>query len=193
MQQEKMGCLLRELRKEKGITQEQMAEIFGVSNRSVSRWENGKSMPDITILLEISDYFEIDILELIEGERKQNMNEEKIKISKVAEYADNQKLIVLKKIQIADLIGSIASIVAIISIGQYLKYETSAWILLSVLSLGLVSGLFLFKVLYSAGVIDVFTRYKKKYRMLRYLELIILIINIVGSCWDSYMILHGRM
>lgn len=43
MQQEKMGCLLRTLRKEKGMTQEQMAEIFGVTNRTVSRWENGVS------------------------------------------------------------------------------------------------------------------------------------------------------
>lgn len=41
MQQEKIGCLLRELRKEKGLTQEQLAEVFGVTNRSVSRWENG--------------------------------------------------------------------------------------------------------------------------------------------------------
>ena len=41
MQQEKMGYLLKVLRKEKGMTQEQMAEQFGVTNRTISRWENG--------------------------------------------------------------------------------------------------------------------------------------------------------
>lgn len=43
MQQEKIGCFIRKLRKEKGMTQEQMAEIFCVTNRTVSRWENGVS------------------------------------------------------------------------------------------------------------------------------------------------------
>ena len=41
MQQEKIGCLLKELRKERGLTQEQVAELFGVTDRTVSRWENG--------------------------------------------------------------------------------------------------------------------------------------------------------
>lgn len=41
MDQEKVGCFLKELRLEKGLTQEQLAEKFNISNRSVSRWENG--------------------------------------------------------------------------------------------------------------------------------------------------------
>ena len=89
MQQEKMGCLLRELRKEKGMTQEQLAEQLGVSNRSVSRWENGINMPDISILVEISEFFEVGILELIEGERKQEeMDSNDLK--KIANYSDEQ-------------------------------------------------------------------------------------------------------
>ena len=45
MNQQKTGGFLKELRKEKGITQEQLAEVFGVSSRTVSRWENGVNMP----------------------------------------------------------------------------------------------------------------------------------------------------
>lgn len=41
MNQKKIGNFLKELRKEKGVTQEQLAEVLGVSNRSISRWENG--------------------------------------------------------------------------------------------------------------------------------------------------------
>lgn len=50
MDQKKIGGFLKELRKEKGVTQEQLAEQFSVSSRTVSRWENGNNMPDLDIL-----------------------------------------------------------------------------------------------------------------------------------------------
>ena len=54
MNQIKIGSFLKELRNEKGITQEQFAEQLGVSNRTVSRWETGSNMPDISLLVEIA-------------------------------------------------------------------------------------------------------------------------------------------
>lgn len=77
------GLLLKELRNEKGLTQEQFAEIVNVSNRTVSRWENGNNMPDLDILIQISDYYEIDLRELLDGERKSdkmNMEEKETAI-----------------------------------------------------------------------------------------------------------------
>ena len=56
MNQQKIGEFLKELRKQKGLTQEQFAEIVNVSNRTVSRWENGNNLPDFAILIEISYY-----------------------------------------------------------------------------------------------------------------------------------------
>ena len=70
MDQKKVGQFLKELRKEKGITQEELAEKLGVSGRTVSRWETGTNMPDISLLVEIADFYEVDVRELIEGERK---------------------------------------------------------------------------------------------------------------------------
>ena len=52
--QVKIGNFLKKLRKEKGITQEQLAEILNVSGRTVSRWETGNNMPDISILVDLS-------------------------------------------------------------------------------------------------------------------------------------------
>ena len=51
MDQIKVGAFLKDLRKEKGITQEQLAEKLGVSGRTISRWETGKNMPDISLLV----------------------------------------------------------------------------------------------------------------------------------------------
>jgi transcriptional regulator with XRE-family HTH domain len=49
MKQKDIGAFIRMMRKEKGMTQEQLAEMLGVSQRSVSRWENGKTMPDLSL------------------------------------------------------------------------------------------------------------------------------------------------
>ena len=77
MNQIKIGEFLKELRKERGLTQEQLAERFNVSRRSVSRWETGSNLPDVDILIEMADYYEVDLRELIDGERKsEKMNEE---------------------------------------------------------------------------------------------------------------------
>lgn len=66
----KIGSFIQQLRKENNLTQEQLAEKLGVSNRSVSRWENGTTMPDIALMKCICDEFDISISELINGERQ---------------------------------------------------------------------------------------------------------------------------
>ena len=99
MNQVKIGEFLRELRKGKGLTQEQLAEQFNISRRSVSRWETGSNMPDVGILIEIADFFNVDIREIIDGERKsENMDKEKETLKKVAEYADTEKAKLKKKV-----------------------------------------------------------------------------------------------
>ena len=61
MDQQKIGQFLRECRKEKGITQEQLAEMLGVTNRSVSRWENGSNLPDLDVLIDMADYYDVEL------------------------------------------------------------------------------------------------------------------------------------
>ncbi len=68
MKQTDVGARIAKARKEKGLTQLQLAEILNISNRTVSKWENGDGYPDITILPDLSDILEISIDELIRGE-----------------------------------------------------------------------------------------------------------------------------
>ena len=79
MDQIKIGTFLKLLRKEKNLTQEQLAERLGVSNRTVSRWENGNNMPDISLLSEIAEFYDVSIPEIIHGERKSEEMREDIK------------------------------------------------------------------------------------------------------------------
>ena len=95
MEQKRIGRLLKELRKEKGITQEQFAEKFNVSSRTVSRWENGNNMPDLDILIEISDYYGIDLREIFKGERKSDTMDKETKET-VLESVDYANMIAKK-------------------------------------------------------------------------------------------------
>ena len=60
----KTGKFLQLLRKETGFTQEELAEKLNVSRRTVSRWETGTNMPDLDILMELSDLYEVDLREI---------------------------------------------------------------------------------------------------------------------------------
>lgn len=189
MQQEKMGCLLRTLRKEKGMTQEQMAEIFGVTNRTVSRWENGKNMPDVSILVEISKYFDVSILELIEGERKQDkmMTDNKEELQTLANYADQQKGIILKNVHRTDLINFLLCILAITAIPKFEETRHIGWLIAEVIPLGAMCGILLSEMSNSVGLHGIVKRYQQKYRILKYLELLILIVCICWVCRDIYL------
>ena len=82
----KIGNFLRTLRNEKDMTQEGIAEKFGVSSRSVSRWENGKTMPELGLLVELAVFYDVDIKEIIDGERRsETMNNETKEVLKSVE------------------------------------------------------------------------------------------------------------
>ena len=71
----KIGKHIAECRKEKGMTQSQLAEKLGVTNKTVSRWENGNYMPDLSLLAPLSKVLEITLEELLSGERSESVSE----------------------------------------------------------------------------------------------------------------------
>ncbi len=92
MNQEQIGKFIAELRKENKMTQEQLAEKIGVTNKSISRWENGKTMPDLSIIIILSDLFNVEISELLNG-RKMSVKELQSKrnlLDNLIEYESNQ-------------------------------------------------------------------------------------------------------
>lgn len=93
MDAKKIGSFLKTLRKEKGLTQEQLAEILYVSGRTVSRWETGTSMPELGILIQMADFYDIELKEILDGERKgEAMNQElQETLYKVADYNKLEK------------------------------------------------------------------------------------------------------
>ena len=70
MDQQKIGEFLKTLRKDKNLTQEELADKMNVSRRTVSRWETGSNLPDLSILVELADLYDVDMREIFNGERK---------------------------------------------------------------------------------------------------------------------------
>ena len=112
MDQKKIGSFLREIRKEQRITQEDLAEKLNVSSRTISRWETGSNMPDISLLIEIADFFDVSIPEIINGERKSEKMDEEVKevAEKLSDYADAEKVNIIKEIRKLSIGGVIALI-----------------------------------------------------------------------------------
>ncbi|MBE6774128.1 MAG: helix-turn-helix transcriptional regulator [Ruminococcaceae bacterium] len=93
MDMKKIGSFLKALRKEKGITQEQLAEKLGVAGRTVSRWETASNMPDLSILIQLADFYDIEVGEILDGERKDKAMDKEVKeaLTKIADYSNDEK------------------------------------------------------------------------------------------------------
>lgn len=155
MDQKKTGSFLKELRKSRGLTQEQLAEHLNVSNRTISRWETGSNMPDLDLLIEMADFYDIDIRELIDGERKSEIMDQETKdtLKKVADYADAEKKNLARVMR--DMTLSTLLIFAFYLYVHYSGFVTGRpYQNLSDFALGLTGGTLILNILYCMGALE---------------------------------------
>ena len=146
MDQIKIGRFIAERRKLNGFTQIQLAERLGVTDRAVSKWENGRSMPDSSIMLELCEALKISVNDLLSGEviAMENYNEKNerllLEITKEKEEADRRILAVEWVVGIL----SVFIILAACIVGACLPMKE--WLRLVIIAIGMVIGLFGFFV-----------------------------------------------
>lgn len=93
MNQEKIGKFIQELRKEKGLTQQELASKLNVTDRAVSKWENGRGLPDLSLIKPLSEELDISINELLSGEKlnkKEYSDRLEENIEKTIEYGNDK-------------------------------------------------------------------------------------------------------
>lgn len=123
MDQVKIGKFISECRKEQKMTQAILAEKLGITDRAVSKWETGKSLPDSSIMLELCDLLSINVNELLKGERikmdeKENVSEELI-INLKKQNEDKTRLLLKLEIYMGVMVVLIC--ISQIIIGVFLK------------------------------------------------------------------------
>ena len=172
MDQIKIGVFLKELRKEKGLTQEQLAEVLNVSSRTVSRWETGSNMPDISILVEIADYYDLDVREILNGERSNALPAGSSSIKDIAEYADKDKEKLAVKTRLYAIVG-IIGIITYLCLRAFGNPDSIIINLIASLSLVAVYAALASSLIYTSNRLQTLQR-KLKMKLKKNLLLIIL-------------------
>ena len=166
MDQVKIGKFIADCRKKTNLTQMQLAEKLNITDRAISKWETGKSMPDSSIMLELCDILGISVNDLLCGEivTMANYNKELennlLEIIKQKEQADKRLL------SIEVFIGITATIVlfALVFVAAFIQMET--WLRISLIAFGFI--LFLAGCFYALRIEQVAGYYECEHCKHRY-------------------------
>ena len=139
MDQIKIGKFIAECRKKNNLTQMQLAEKLNITDRAISKWENGKSMPDSSIMLDLCSELKISVNELLSGEviEMDNYNEklEQNLLDMVKQKEESDK----KMLGLEIVIGYISAITFMILIFVASFVEMQNWIRILLIIFGLIT------------------------------------------------------
>ena len=162
MNQQKIGIFLKELRKEKQIKQEQLAEYLNVSNRSVSRWETGNNLPDLDILIQLSKYYDVQLIEILEGEKMKEEKHLETTVQKVAEYGNEEKLKLTRLMNFFFILGVVSNLIyLILTMLDYTSIELYNHI--AMFFLGISFGVLVVGVVYTSKYMNKIKGFKVKF------------------------------
>lgn len=137
MNQIKIGKFIQEKRKAAGLTQSELAEKLNITDRAISKWENGICLPDVSVMPELCDILNISINDLFSGEKVTMKNNEKkleenlLEMTRTKETKDKQLL------NLEIIIGVIAtlSFIALMSIAYYVKMNDNVRLLIIIINI----------------------------------------------------------
>ena len=152
MDQVKIGKFLAELRKENEMTQEQLAENLNVARRTISRWETGSNMPDIDILIELSDLYAVDLREILNGGRKSEKmkNETKETVLQAVDYTNTESEKYNKRVRICNSIALLFLVVYMLFKDTTLYAQNEVISLITDVAQGVSLGMLLTGLVFSS-------------------------------------------
>ncbi len=141
MQQEKIGKFIAEKRKAKGLTQFQLAEKLSITDRAVSKWETGRSMPDSSIMLSLCEVLDMEVNELLNGEEIKDNDLDKKQKELILELVKEKENSDKKLLAIEFAVGILSVIVLLgfTFIAAFIPMET--WTRILLIALGFILGL----------------------------------------------------
>ena len=139
MDQIKIGKFIAQCRKEKRMTQQQLAEKLGITDRAISKWENGRGLPDSSIMLDLCNELEITVNELLSGEvlemNSYNEKLEKNLIDMVKQKEESDKRLLTMEI----VIGVLSCLLLVILISVTYLVKMPKWLEILLIAFGMIS------------------------------------------------------
>lgn len=138
MDQQKIGKFIAECRKKQGITQMQLAEKLNITDRAVSKWENGRSLPDSSIMLELCSLLGITVNDLLSGEvvslKDYNKESEKNLLEMVKQKEEADKSLLFTEI----IVGLLSSIILFSLVFTASFADMQDWLRLVIILIGMM-------------------------------------------------------
>ena len=136
MDQIKVGKFISEQRKKNNLTQMQLAEKLNITDRAISKWENGKSMPDSSIMIDLCKELKISVNELLSGEMIELSNYNEVAEKNLLEMAQKEEMQNKKLMMYENVIGfsSTISFLILIFVSSFLVENNIAKIILFILA-----------------------------------------------------------
>lgn len=185
MKESNIGEFIQVLRKEKGLTQKELAEIIGMSDKTISKWENGNSLPDTSMLLPLCRVFDISVNELLSCERitpeDYSVKAEETIMTLIKENENNKR-----GNKIAGIIGIILLLISVILIFLSTPYGYEGLVIYPLKFINM--PVFILLVLLSAGILLV-TGVRGKRRVLAMLSKIIIPVGVVIALVSAIVML----
>ncbi len=140
MNQIKIGKFIAEERKSNNLTQSALAEMLGVTDRAVSKWENGKSLPDASIMLDLCNILKITVNDLLCGERVTMENYNKQLEENLIEITKQKQEVDKKMLSLEILIGVFSCIILFGFVFTAAFVEMKDWLRVTLILLGFIIG-----------------------------------------------------
>ena len=139
MDQAKIGKFIAECRKKNGLTQMQLAEKLNITDRAISKWENGKAMPDSSIMLELCNILKISVNDLLSGEVVSMDNYNKQLESNLLETVKQKEAADKRLLSLEIFIGVLVSVIfiALVEVAAFIQMEN--WLRIVLIVIGIIT------------------------------------------------------
>ena len=163
-----IGTTIKRLRRERDITQEQLAEQMGVSRRTVSRWETGNNLPDLSVIVELAEFYDVDLNEIFHGERRIEVMDTELKdtLLQAAEYTENIRNKIIKRMHILFICGCVAFVFYLTVLFLEPEQTSELFDFIKGMSLGISFGMIVVGTIMTSKYADKIVEWKVKHNIL---------------------------